>query len=96
MFDELKNTFSGALYYKDLVEHNAVVRSYAADTSVYPERPVTVLPLLFAHKKRMLKSATPQVWRGRQLQKAKRNSADGNKKNPVLLVQCFKHFQYYL
>ena len=42
MFDELKNVFSGDLYYNDTVRHNAVIMSYATDASVYQERPAAV------------------------------------------------------
>lgn len=42
IFDDLKNNFSGELYYNDTVKHNAVIMSYATDASVYQERPVAV------------------------------------------------------
>lgn len=42
MFDDLKNTFSGELYYDDSSLHNAMRMAYATDASVYQERPVAV------------------------------------------------------
>jgi FAD/FMN-containing dehydrogenase/Fe-S oxidoreductase len=42
MLDELKNNFSGELYYNNSVKHNAVIMSYATDASVYQEKPVAV------------------------------------------------------
>src|SRR5919107_3882636 len=42
MFEDLKNTFSGELYYTNSAHHNAIIMSYATDASVYQERPVAV------------------------------------------------------
>jgi FAD/FMN-containing dehydrogenase/Fe-S oxidoreductase len=42
MFAELKNQFSGELYYEDTAAHNAIRMSYATDASVYQEKPVAV------------------------------------------------------
>lgn len=42
MLDVVSRNFSGELYYKDTVAHNAVIMSYATDASVYQERPLAV------------------------------------------------------
>ena len=42
MFDDLKNCFSGELYYDQSPSHNAIRMAYATDASVYQERPVAV------------------------------------------------------
>ncbi len=42
MLDEISGRFSGELYYRDTVEHKAIISSYATDASVYQERPLAV------------------------------------------------------
>lgn len=42
MWDKIKNSFSGELYYESSAKHNAIRMSYATDASVYQEKPVAV------------------------------------------------------
>jgi FAD/FMN-containing dehydrogenase/Fe-S oxidoreductase len=42
MWDDLKKSFSGELYYDESSEHRAIRMSYATDASVYQERPLAV------------------------------------------------------
>ena len=42
MWADLKQGFSGELYYDDSSMHSAVRMSYATDASVYQERPMAV------------------------------------------------------
>ena len=42
MLEQIKQTFSGELYYQNTVEHNTILMSYATDASVYQEKPLGV------------------------------------------------------
>lgn len=59
MFDDLKNGFSGELYFNDSSEHNAIMMSYATDASVYQEKPLAVaLPKTIDDIKRLIQFAS--------------------------------------
>jgi FAD/FMN-containing dehydrogenase/Fe-S oxidoreductase len=58
MWDDLKNNFSGELYYDDSSRHNALRMSYATDASVYQEKPLAVaLPKTIDDIKQLIRFA---------------------------------------
>ncbi|MBC7893132.1 MAG: FAD-binding oxidoreductase, partial [Sphingobacteriaceae bacterium] len=57
-FDLLRSVFEGELYFNESPEHQAQLRVYATDASVYQERPVAVaLPRSVADLKWLVKFA---------------------------------------